>query len=339
MHCNTLGPLFLDIASTQLADSEKHILASPHVGGVVLFSRNYADKKQLSTLILSIREANPNLLLCVDHEGGRVQRFREGFTRIPAMQKLGQYLVRQAFSSSALERVRDVGWLMASELLAMDIDLSFAPVLDVDENSSRVIGDRAFSGDPEQVIMSAQAFIEGMHEAGMGATAKHFPGHGRVIEDSHFELPVDDRDLEAIVATDMLPFSGLKDRLDGMMPAHITYPRIDAQPVGFSRVWLDFLRHTLGFQGVIFSDDLNMNGASCAGDCVARATIALDAGCDAILLCNNPEGARDVEAYLSRRGVPGSSRLTKMRGRKRVAWSDLERSQRWHDVRKWIDVL
>ncbi|SJZ67603.1 beta-N-acetylhexosaminidase [Oceanospirillum multiglobuliferum] len=283
----------LDLEGYELTDAERDLISNPLVGGVIFFTRNYRDPYQLQSLVKDIRELRPEILIAVDHEGGRVQRFRQGFTPIPAMAKLGALFLKDP--ESALELAWDTGWLMASELLAFGIDFTFAPVLDLNYGTSEVIGDRAFSSRPEIVTRLADALIEGLHEAGMPATGKHFPGHGYVAADSHTEIPVDTRSFTEIDNNCLKPFTALAGQLDGIMPAHVIYPEVDPSPAGFSAYWLkDILRRQLGFKGVIFSDDLGMAGATIAGTYTARAHAALTAGCDMILVCNDRKGALEV---------------------------------------------
>ena len=284
--------LMLDIESTTLNVASQ--LTHPMIGGLILFSRNYADRTQLVELIKSIRAIRPDIIIAVDHEGGRVQRFRDGFTVLPAM---GDILpVAKGDLNQAKAWATELGYLMAIELLAVDIDLSFAPVLDLN-GISQVIGTRSFSSEKDEVIELASAFIDGMEQAGMCAVGKHFPGHGSVEADSHIAKPVDERSKDQIFAEDMQPFVNLigKEHLQGIMPAHVIYPKVDSQPAGFSPYWLqEVLRKQLSFNGVIFSDDLGMKGAAVAGGYAARAQAALDAGCNMILVCNDSAGATEV---------------------------------------------
>ncbi|MEZ9594102.1 beta-N-acetylhexosaminidase [Shewanella sp. 10N.261.52.F9] len=286
--------LMLDIESTTLNVAESSQLTHPMIGGLILFSRNYADRTQLVELIKSIRAIRPDIIIAVDHEGGRVQRFRDGFTVLPAM---GDILpAAKGDLNQAKAWATELGYLMAIELLAVDIDLSFAPVLDLN-GISQVIGTRSFSSEKDEVIELASAFIDGMEQAGMCAVGKHFPGHGSVEADSHIAKPVDERSKDQIFAEDMQPFVNLigKERLQGIMPAHVIYPKVDSQPAGFSPYWLqEVLRKQLSFNGVIFSDDLGMKGAAVAGGYAARAQAALDAGCNMILVCNDSAGATEV---------------------------------------------
>ncbi|NRA85368.1 MAG: beta-N-acetylhexosaminidase [Gammaproteobacteria bacterium] len=294
-----MGPLMLDVREHTLSDQERLQLADPLVGGLILFSRNFKDLDQLKALISSIRSITGNeFIIAVDHEGGRVQRFKHGFTHIPAMAKIIGYA--KGDTQLAQQYAVELGWLMAIELLMIDIDISFAPVLDLDI-CSNVIGDRAFSDDPKLVEVLAASFIQGMSEAGMQCTGKHFPGHGSVVADSHIAIPVDDRPRAAIENLDLSVFTTLlsQNKLDALMPAHVIYPAFDDKPAGFSPFWIkEILRDTLRFNGVIFSDDLGMAGASVAGGFDQRTRAALSAGCDMVLVCNNPQGTIEVLNYL-----------------------------------------
>lgn len=291
-----LGPVMLDVAGTALTDEERERLCDPLVGGVILFARNFTDSEQLSALTAEIHALRePALIIAVDHEGGRVQRFRtDGFTRLPSMRRLGRRWSEDHVV--ALDAARAVGFVLASELLAHGVDLSFAPVLDLDYGCSRVVGDRAFHRDPQVAASLAQALAAGMAEAGMGCVGKHFPGHGFVEADSHLEIPVDEREFEAIWNEDVAPYRHRIGRqLSGVMPAHVIYAKVDPNPAGFSPFWLqDVLRKRVGFKGVVFSDDLTMEGASVAGDILARAKAAYAAGCDMVLVCNRPDLAADL---------------------------------------------
>ncbi|WP_444907930.1 beta-N-acetylhexosaminidase [Microbulbifer sp. SSSA008] len=328
------GPVMVDIEGLELTEEDCELLRHPMVGGLIFFARNYRDRQQLIQLVNSIRAVRPEILLAVDQEGGRVQRFRDDFTRIPSMQALS------AVASN--EQLQDVGWLLAAELLAVGVDFSFAPVLDADDSHSRVIGDRSFCPDPAQLTALARPFIQGMREAGMATTGKHFPGHGHVLEDSHVELPEDKRSLDQVLATDALPFIDCigTQELTAVMPAHIRFINIDSQPVGFSRYWLqDVLRGQLGFTGVIFSDDLSMEGAGAAGGYGDRIRAALEAGCDMGIVCNNRIGAFEALAALDTY-VPkpeSTHRLSAMSGRSVIgSWEELEKSARWHRTREWL---
>jgi beta-N-acetylhexosaminidase len=290
-----MGPLMLDVSGYELTHEEIDILDHPLVGGLILFSRNYYDQKQLSDLVQHIRSiARNDMVIATDHEGGRVQRFREGFSKIPAMGSIALQSHENVQRSDFL--CEQFGWLMAAELLAFDIDISFAPVLDI-HGVSEVIGDRSFHQQPEIIVQLASGFIKGMHRAGMSATGKHFPGHGNVLEDSHIAMPVDKRSKEDIFALDMEIFKAIHQQglLDAVMPAHVIYSDVDDLPAGFSQKWIkQILRQELDFNGVVFSDDLSMQGAVQMGNIVDRAELAIDAGCDMVLVCNDPKGASKV---------------------------------------------
>lgn len=293
-----LGPVVVDVAGFALDERERRRLLHPLVGGVILFARNFESKEQLTRLCAEIHALRqPELLVCVDHEGGRVQRFREGFTELPPMRELGRLWEKDA--PEACRRATEVGQTIGRELRAIGVDLSFTPVLDLDWGRSEVIGDRAFHGDAHAVSMLARCVNHGLLLSGMANCGKHFPGHGYAGADSHVAMPVDERPLETLLSHDAAPYAWLGDTLLSVMPAHVVYPQVDAAPAGFSERWLrGILRGRLGFRGLIFSDDLTMEGASVAGDIVARARAALDAGCDMVLVCNRPELADELLAGL-----------------------------------------
>ncbi|HXZ54620.1 MAG TPA: beta-N-acetylhexosaminidase [Burkholderiales bacterium] len=308
------GPVMLDVAGLQLAAEEKDLLRHPSTGGVILFARNFESPGQLAALTRDIRTQRPELLIAVDQEGGRVQRFKEGFTRIPPMRVLGERWEVDAGGARAL--AESIGYVIAVELRRHGVDFSFAPVLDVDFGSSSVIGDRAFSEEPTVVAALAGALVAGLAAGGAASVGKHFPGHGYAEADSHFAVPVDERGFDDIDASDLHPYRELIARgLAGVMPAHVIYPRVDDRPAGYSRIWLrDILRGHLGFDGMIFSDDLSMEGARIAGGPPERALAAIEAGCDMVLLCNAPEAVPGVLEALKDRS-PEPRRLTLMRGR------------------------
>jgi beta-N-acetylhexosaminidase len=309
-----LGPVMLDVEGVELSAAEKQLLRHPLVGGVILFSRNYRSPQQLCELTAAIRSLRqPELLIAVDHEGGRVQRFQEGFSRIPPMRHLGVAWDRER--GTACTAAADIACVLASELLACGVDFSFTPVLDVDFGESGVIGDRAFHSDPAAIAQLSAVLIAGLRAAGMASVGKHFPGHGHVRADSHLAVPVDERSYAEIEAADLLPYRELiKQGLSAVMPAHVIYPDVDEHPAGFSPIWLrQILRGQMGFDGMIFSDDLSMEGASVAGGVVERAHAALTAGCDMVLLCNAPAAAVELLAGLGHRQL-NQHRAEVMRG-------------------------
>lgn len=280
-----LGPLMIDIAGTELTELDRDRLCHPLVGGIILFARNYADRTQLTALTSEIHALrSPALLIAVDHEGGRVQRFRDGFTRLPAMRRLGQLYDQDA--AAGLVASRAVGHVLAAELRACGVDYSFTPVLDLDYGPSRVIGDRAFHRDPVTLCHLASALIDGLHAGGLSSCGKHFPGHGYVIPDSHVELPVDERPLAAML-DDLRPYRDLP--LEGVMAAHVIYSCFDCNTAVFSDRWIDYLRNDIKFDGVVFTDDLSMAGAGIVGNMLGRVVAAYAAGCDMLLLCNAPD--------------------------------------------------
>ncbi|HVO87792.1 MAG TPA: beta-N-acetylhexosaminidase [Casimicrobiaceae bacterium] len=292
MTYHPLGPVMLGIEGHALTPADVERLLDPLVGGVILFARNYDSPEQLGELTSAIRVLRkPELLIAVDHEGGRVQRFRDGFTQVPPMRTLGELYDQDPWA--ALREAQRIGWLIASELRPRGIDFSFTPVLDLDHGGSAVIGDRALHRKPDVVAELAVALRRGLNEGGMPAVAKHFPGHGFVTADSHVALPVDRRTLEQLKQEDLLPFARLvDDGVEAIMPAHVVYEQVDAAPAGFSSRWVSgILRGELNFDGLVVSDDLDMAGAHAAGDIVARATAATDAGCDMVLVCNDLDAA------------------------------------------------
>lgn len=335
---SSLGVLMLDLEGSTLTAFEQELLQRPVVGGLILFSRNFVSVTQLRDLIAAVRDVQPGILIAVDQEGGRVQRLREGFLRLPSLHAITRYGEQRGSEVEAI--ATSCGWAMAAELLQYDIDFSFAPVLDLYSDSSPVIRERAFSADPVQVARLARAYIQGMHDAGMAATGKHFPGHGLVAADSHFELPTDRRSLAELRANDMHPFAACIDVLDGIMPAHVVYPEIDSHCAGFSRIWIqEWLREKLGFDGVVFSDDLSMVAAHGAGAPTMRAELALDAGCDMVLVCNDRDCALTVADWLEVNQVQGNARLSRMRRRPAADLGDLYSQPRWHEAAELIAAI
>lgn len=323
----------IDLDGLELSALDREKIAHPNTGALILFSRNFEDRSQIQALIRDIRKARRgDILIAVDHEGGRVQRFRQGFTRLPPV----------AVFEGDTEASELAGWLMAAELLAIDVDFSFAPVLDIDCGISEIIGDRSFSQDPQRASELANAFRIGMRQAGMAATGKHFPGHGAVAADSHLSLPIDERSLDEIRARDLLPFRELiAQGLEAIMPAHVLYPSVDPYPAGFSSFWLQtILRGELGFDGAIFSDDLSMEGAAGVGDFGERARLADEAGCDMLLVCNNGAAAEQVLDRLPiRANSDRQRRLSAMRGNAQFDVSQLHKSDRWLSAQQRVLAL
>jgi beta-N-acetylhexosaminidase len=312
-----LGPVMLDLAGTELDAEDRDVLRHPAVGGVILFARNYASPAQLTALTASIHDLRePRLLIAVDQEGGRVQRFREGFTRLPPPARFAELYQRHPREARAA--CQAVAWLMAAELRSVGVDFSFAPVLDLDRGLCPVVGDRAFGTRARVVGDLGLAWLDGVRQAGSAAVGKHFPGHGGVGADSHTELPVDPRPYTDLLMDDLIPFERLiAHALEAVMPAHVCYPRVDPRPAGFSPVWLqDILRGRLGFQGVIFSDDLSMAAAAAGGNAVERARAASEAGCDMLLICNDRAAALEIlDAFADHRDPTAELRLLRMHGR------------------------
>lgn len=330
----TLGPLMVGVAGVSLSATERDLLRHPRVGGVILFPRNFESPAQLQALTGDIHGLRrPPLLVAVDQEGGRVQRLRRPLTELPPVERLGAVYDQHPGRACAL--AESTGWLMAAELRAVGVDLSFAPVLDLGRRVSGVIGDRAFHADPAAVTALAAAYVRGMQRAGMAATGKHFPGHGSVAADSHLELPVDPRPLAAIWRTDLVPFRRLiTGGLPAIMAAHVVYPEVDDTPASFSRVWLqDILRRRLGFQGCVVGDDLEMAGAAGLGSLSQRAVAAVAAGQDLLLLCNALDAAAEVADALPEPSPDSAMRLVRLHGTGRHRWESLQHTRAWRSAR------
>lgn len=333
----------IDIRSFVLDEQEITMIKNPLCGGVILFSRNFSDKKQLNDLCQSIRAIKkPSPLICVDHEGGRVQRFHQGFISLPPMAELGK--IYQENKQDAIEYSYNIGECIAMELQSCGIDFSFTPVLDINHGNSGVIGDRAFSHNPLTITTIAHSLMKGMQDNGMQAVGKHFPGHGYVKADSHLSLPIDDRDFDSIYTADLRPFKAMiQHNIAAIMPAHIIYQKIDPDPAGFSKFWLqDILRNKLEFEGVIFSDDLSMAGAKFAGSYIQRAKKALDAGCDMVLVCNHPAEANnildnlDVDKIKNYNQAISSMRLLRMHGKNITSYDKLKYNNRYQNISQKI---
>ena len=334
----TLGPLMVDVAGQELSAEDREVLAHPLVGSVILFTRNYADPAQLQRLVAQIHAVrSPRLLVAVDHEGGRVQRFRSGFTALPPLRLIGhQYDLDHA---AGLELARRHGWLMAAELLACGLDISFAPCVDLDSGLSEVIGDRAFHSRAAAVGELAVAYMHGMRAAGMAATAKHFPGHGAVVADSHLALPIDRREYTDLT-DELTPYRRLIDNgLPAVMVAHILFPKFDTQPASLSRRWIgEVLRGELRFNGAVFADDLSMAGAAAFGDILARARQALAAGCDVLPVCNSRASVLRLLAELPVAPDPASHlRQARMRSHAQRDRDSLSASDHWRVCRESLE--
>lgn len=337
----SLGPLMVDIEGLELTAADMKLLQHSLVGGVILFSRNYQDPEQLERLTKSIHELKtPNLLIAVDQEGGRVQRLRNGFTELPAAAIIGSIYDKD--KQSAVSLAQRFGWLLAVELRAVGIDFSFAPVLDVFNPKSTVINDRAFHSDPSAIVDIASGFINGLKRGGVAAIGKHFPGHGSVAADSHLELPIDDRSYYDLSQLDLIPFRRLAEKLQGVMPAHVLYPKVDNVAAGFSPVWIQkILREEYQFQGVVFSDDLSMKGALSAGDIVERAVAAKNAGCDMVLVCNDRASVHELITKWRPDSDPvGQVRLMRLHGKAAtLARADFSLNDEWLSAHNEIQNL
>ncbi|MFW1858299.1 beta-N-acetylhexosaminidase [Acinetobacter defluvii] len=332
-----IGALMLDIAGTELTQEDIQLLQAPQVGGMILFSRNIQSPAQVRTLTDHMRQIRPDILIAVDQEGGRVQRLKQGFTLLPAMGHFGELYLTQP--EKALDLAEKCGWLMATEVLAVGIDFSFAPVLDLN-GVSDVIGDRAFAQNVQDIVPLASAFMKGMQRAGMATTGKHFPGHGSVKADSHVAAAIDSRSYDEIYQNDMQSFIKLQDQLDALMPAHVIYENVDPNPAGFSPYWIQkVLRQTLKFDGVLFSDDLSMQAACVAGGADARIKAALEAGCDMGLVCNDRESACTALAGIENLALPNQERLARMRGKipNIHIGEQLDLGEEWQVVKKVIE--
>ena len=332
---NLFGRLMISIEGMTLSSSDKDLIRNRHVGGIILFTRNFHSQPQIEELCSEIKNIKNNIIIAVDQEGGRVQRFNGEYTQLPSMQVLGDYCI----SNNDYSFAADVGWLMSLELIASGVDISFAPVLDVDRNTSSIIGNRSFSNKPQNVVDIASHFIQGMSEAGMQATGKHFPGHGGIKEDSHIAEPIDTRSKDDLIDNDLKPFIELKDKLSAVMTAHITYPDIDNVCVSFSEIWLkNVLQNNIGFNGVIFSDDLTMKGAGNTS-MDEKAIKALNAGCDMVLVCNDYKGANSVINRFEKEDIDLNSRIGMMQKTKTCNWDDLADNPRVIETKQIIKTL
>ena len=318
--------LMIDIEGPFLNQEDIELIGSPHVGGLILFERNFLDRNQITDLCFEIKSKKPEIIIAVDQEGGRVQRFKKGFSQIPPMQRLGDLVSYDKYAG--LDLCKNAGWLIASELIASGIDLSFSPVLDLDQDLSSIIGDRAFSDQIDIVIECARALIFGMNEAWMACVGKHFPGHGSISEDSHLEKPIDRRALNEIEKKDLIPFKELINNLDGIMTAHILFPEVDERITTFSKIWIkQILKEQMKFEGMIFSDDLSMEGTSEFKSFYDKTKNAIISGCEMILICNNREGAKDALKYFEENNIEASEKTFSMLMANDVSWKDLEKNK------------
>ena len=328
----SFGRLMTSLEGTSLTFEDKKLLSNKHVGGIILFSKNFESQLQIQSLCSEIKAVKENIIIAVDQEGGRVQRFKNEFTALPSMQDLGNYAIKK----NNMGICHEIGWLMASELTASGIDISFAPVLDVDRETSSIIGNRAFSNDPNLVCKLAGQLINGMNEAGMKATGKHFPGHGGIFEDSHISEPVDTRSYEKLLEIDLKPFIELKNNLGALMTAHITFPKVDDICVSYSDIWIKkILKEKLAFEGTVLSDDLSMKGA---GDFSMgkKAMKSIEAGCDMVLVCNDYDGTMDVIDAFEKNDVQTSAKIKDLKNFADTNWDDLENQDRVKDIKNII---
>ena len=326
----------IDIDSYSLSVDEISLLKNPFIAGVILFSRNIKSIAQTQALSKEIKSVNPKLLIAVDQEGGRVQRLEKGYSKIPCMQQLAKYCSKDDFCN--LDFARDLGWLLASEVISSGIDFSFAPVLDLDESRSSIISDRSFGDNPHQVIKVAESFIDGMNEAGIHAIGKHFPGHGGTSEDSHHVSVIDSRTFDEIEGHDLIPFKALKNKLSGIMTAHVLFPKIDNNIVTFSKFWLsNVLRKKINFHGTIFSDDLSMKGVSNEDTILSKAEKAFAAGCNILLICNDRSSTLELLDYMDMKFVDSENSIESLKPSKTVSWDSLNNSLRRKNIHNVLD--
>lgn len=338
MKQNNPKKLMLDLDGFSLTDQEVNLLSNPFVAGIILFSRNFKSKSQVQSLCEEIQSINPALAIAVDHEGGRVQRFKRGYTIIPSMHQLTNYCMKNNFKNISF--AQDVGWVMAAEVIASGVDFSFAPVLDLDLSRSSIIGDRSFGDAPDTVIRIANAFIDGMNEAGMKAIGKHFPGHGGIHADSHHEFAEDTRTFDELETHDLLPFDHLKNKLGGIMTAHISFAEIDTNIATFSKFWLSkILRNKMNYQGIIFSDDLSMKGAHYKGSIPQKIEHAFDAGCNILLICNDRPTALEALNFMKENNYESAGNLITFKASKSKSWDTLEKDPRRLEVRERLKIF
>ncbi len=329
------GRLMIDINGYNLSNEDKILLSSKHIGGLILFSRNFNSYDQLYNLIKDVHSIKENIIIAVDQEGGRVQRFEKEFTKIPSMKEASIF----AKENEDQKFIKDLAWLVSSELIAVGIDINFAPVLDIDRNISSVIGNRSFSGEILEVINNASDYIDGMHEAGMKSTGKHFPGHGNVAEDSHLALSQDARELDELMNQDIKPYIELKDKLDVIMCAHILFSKVDNKIPSFSGTWInDVLKNKLNYKGLIFSDDLSMLGSG-NESITNKVKMSLNAGCDMLIICNDRSGVKEAIEYLDKTGFEQTSRVFKIKSFKKINWNDLMNNKRTLAIKEKLKII
>ena len=316
---DSYGRLMIDVDGKSLSEDDKFLISGNHIGGLILFSRNFDSYDQLKNLVKEIHAIKENIIIAVDQEGGRVQRFEKEFTKIPSMREVSIF----KRENDDQEFIKDLAWLISSELISVGIDINFAPVLDINRNISSIIGDRSFSDNFSELINNASDYIDGMHEAGMKSTGKHFPGHGNVIEDSHLELPKDQRKLQDLINSDIKPYIELNEKLDVIMCAHILFSEVDKNIPSFSHTWIkDILRNKINFKGLIISDDLSMIGSG-NQSLTNKVKMSFDAGCDMVIICNNRSGTKEVIEYLDETGVEQSSKISEIKSSKKINWNNL----------------
>ena len=329
------GRIMIDVAGTSLSLEDKHLIANKNIGGIIFFSRNYVSLEQIQNLINEIKSVKENILFAVDQEGGRVQRFTGEFSKIPSLQDIYKYSKKNNDSNFC----KEIAWLTSSELIAAGIDINFAPVVDLNEGSSLIIGDRSFSSNSYDVIKFAEDYIDGMHQAGMKATAKHFPGHGGVVEDSHKVLPEDKRSLDELMLSDIQPYLKLTKKIDAVMCAHVLFSSIDKNIPSYSNFWLnEFLREQLKYKGIVFSDDLSMVGAG-DHECKYRAQKSVEAGCDMILICNSRKDVIDTVKHFDELGIDPVKKISNMKINNQINWNELIESEKVINIKNKLKQI
>ena len=329
------GRIMIDVAGTSLSLEDKHLIANKNIGGIIFFSRNYVSLEQIRNLVNEIKSVKENILFAVDQEGGRVQRFTGEFSKLPSLHDIYKYSKKNNDSDFC----REIAWLTSSELIAAGIDINFAPVVDLNEGSSLIIGDRSFSSNSHDVIKFAEDYIEGMHQAGMKATAKHFPGHGGVVEDSHKVLPEDKRSLDELMLSDIQPYLKLTKKIDAVMCAHVLFSSIDKNIPSYSNFWLnEFLREQLKYKGIVFSDDLSMVGAG-DHECKYRAQKSVEAGCDMILICNSRKDVIDTVKHFDELGIDPVKKISNMKINNQINWNELIESEKVINIKNKLKQI